>query len=127
MRITASFMRFCGAGVRARSTAAAVLTSTVLFAAASSARLHVAAMAKTTAAPAVSKEMHEEVEWRADRARRLSAPDGWLTLVGLEWLKPGKNTVGLAADNTIRLKGHAPGHLGVIEVEGSQLKLIAPE
>ena len=77
-------------------------------------------------ASASSKGMQEEAAWRAERAKGLSAPDGWLTLVGLEWLKPGKNAVGLAADNSVRLKGHAPEHLGVIEVDGGQLKLFAP-
>jgi len=67
------------------------------------------------------------LQWRVERARGLSAPDGWLTLVGLDWLKPGMNSVGAAADNSIRLKGHAPEHLGVIEVQGSQLKLAAPK
>ena len=33
----------------------------------------------------------------------------------------------MAADNQIRLKGHAPDHLGVIEVDGNQLKLLPPE
>ena len=66
------------------------------------------------------------LQWRADRAKSLSAPDGWLTLVGLEWLKPGKNAVGLATDNQVHLHGHAPDHLGVIEVSGSQLRLTAP-
>jgi uncharacterized protein (DUF1684 family) len=80
-----------------------------------------------TANPANSKEMQDEAAWRAQRAKGLSAPDGWLTLVGLEWLKPGKNAVGLAADNSVRLKGRAPEHLGVIEVDGGQLKLLAPE
>jgi len=47
-------------------------------------------------------------------------------LVGLEWLKPGTNSIGLAADNQVHLKGHAPEHLGVIEIEGSQLTLVAP-
>jgi uncharacterized protein (DUF1684 family) len=65
--------------------------------------------------------------WRVERARGLSAPDGWLTLVGLDWLKAGRNSIGLAADNSIRLKGHAPEHLAVIEVNGSQLKLLAPK
>jgi uncharacterized protein (DUF1684 family) len=74
-----------------------------------------------------SKEMRDDQDWRADRARTLSGPEGWLTLVGLEWMKPGKNTIGLAADNTIRLKGMAPAHLGVIDIEGDQLKLLAPE
>jgi uncharacterized protein (DUF1684 family) len=82
---------------------------------------------KAATAPAGSKEMRDEAEWRAERAQKLSAPDGWLTLVGLEWLKPGKNSVGLAADNAIRLKGHAPDHLGVVEVNGSQLRFLPPE
>jgi len=64
--------------------------------------------------------------WRTHREQRLSAPDGWLTLVGLDWLKPGINTVGSAADNRIRLSAAAPPHLGVIEVKGSDIRLTAP-
>lgn len=85
---------------------------------------------KAASTPAASAELRDEAQWRAARARQLSAPDGWLTLVGLEWLKPGPNAVGLAADNPIHLKGHAPEHLGVIDVQnnaqGSQLRLLAP-
>lgn len=33
------------------------------------------------------------LQWRADRAKHLTAPDGWLSLVGLEWLQPGTNTL----------------------------------
>ena len=64
--------------------------------------------------------------WRTHREQRLSAPDGWLTLVGLEWLKPGVNTVGSAPDNRIRLSAAAPAHLGVIEVNGNDIRLAAP-
>jgi len=64
--------------------------------------------------------------WRAHREQRLSAPNGWLTLVGLEWLKPGANTVGSAADNRIRLSAAAPAHLGVIEVRESDIRLVPP-
>ena len=64
--------------------------------------------------------------WRTHREQRLSAPDGWLTLVGLEWLKPGANTIGSAPDNRIRLSAAAPAHLGVIEVSGSDIRLSAP-
>jgi len=64
--------------------------------------------------------------WRTHREQRLSAPDGWLTLVGLEWLKPGANTVGSAPDNRIRLSAAAPAHLGVIEVSGGDIRLTAP-
>ena len=64
--------------------------------------------------------------WRTQREQRLSAPNGWLTLVGLEWLKPGANTVGSAPDNRIRLSAAAPAHLGVIEVNGNDIRLVAP-
>lgn len=64
--------------------------------------------------------------WRAHREQRLSAPNGWLTLVGLEWLKPGANTVGSAPDNRIRLSAVAPAHVGVIEVNGSDIRIAPP-
>ena len=54
-------------------------------------------------------------QWRADRVGRLTAPDGWLSLIGLEWLKPGDNRIGSAADNDIVLKV-GPRHLGVIRL-----------
>ena len=52
--------------------------------------------------------------WHAQRIARLTAPDGWLSLVGLEWLRPGVNRIGSAADNDIVL-AKAPTHLGVID------------
>lgn len=64
--------------------------------------------------------------WRAHREQQLSAPDGWLTLVGLEWLRQGPNTIGSAADNRIQLSAAAPAHLGVIEVNGSEIRLDPP-
>ncbi len=72
-------------------------------------------------------ELADLTAWRARRAKELMAPDGWLTLAGLEWLKPGKNTIGAAPDNDVRLQGHAPQHLGVIEVSDGKLRLEAPE
>jgi uncharacterized protein (DUF1684 family) len=57
-------------------------------------------------------------EWRSQRAKEIAAPDSWLTLAGLEWLKPGINSVGSAADNQIRLHGQAPEHLGLLTVIG---------
>lgn len=66
-------------------------------------------------------------QWRDGRVERLMAPDGWLSLIGLEWLKPGENRVGSAADNDIVLKA-GPAHLGVVELaaDGSMhLQLLA--
>ncbi len=61
-------------------------------------------------------------KWQAHRNAGLRAPDSWLTLVGLFWLKPGKNTVGSAANNDFLLpKGSAPGHAGTFTLEGSKL------
>lgn len=52
-------------------------------------------------------------QWHAGRMERLTAADGWLSLIGLEWLKPGANRVGSAADNDIVLAA-GPAHLGVV-------------
>ena len=39
---------------------------------------------------------------------RLTTPDGWLTLIGRHLLAPGANTVGTAADNSIKLAAGPP-------------------
>jgi uncharacterized protein (DUF1684 family) len=52
-------------------------------------------------------------QWRTDRVARLTAPDGWLSLIGLEWLHEGANRIGAAPDNDIVLKA-GPAHLGTI-------------
>lgn len=60
----------------------------------------------------------QEIErWHAQRIARLTAPDGWLSLVGLEWLKPGTNRIGSAGDNDVVL-AKAPAHLGTITWAG---------
>ena len=64
--------------------------------------------------------------WRAQREHELSAPDGWLTLVGLEWLKQGVNSFGTAADCTIRIRANAPEHFGLLTVSGKTVQLLAP-
>jgi uncharacterized protein (DUF1684 family) len=50
--------------------------------------------------------------WRGQRLSRLTAPDGWLTLIGLHFLRDGVNTVGSARDNAVVL-AKGPAHLGV--------------
>jgi uncharacterized protein len=69
----------------------------------------------------------QEVDsWRAQREKELSAPDGWLTLIGLEWLKPGVNSFGTAADCGIRIRAQAPPHFGLLTVSGTNVQLLAP-
>ena len=63
--------------------------------------------------------------WRTEHTADLLKPDGWLSLIGLEWLQPGDNTVGAAADNKIRLpKG--PAHVALLHLEGETVTLNPP-
>jgi uncharacterized protein (DUF1684 family) len=62
----------------------------------------------------------EMSEWRQRRHDRLANEDGWLTLVGLEWLREGSNRIGSDADNDIRLDG-GPGHWGTVELSAGGL------
>jgi hypothetical protein len=46
----------------------------------------------------------KEIEaWRVGRWASLKSEDGWLTLVGLYWLKEGENRLGIGPDNEIIL------------------------
>lgn len=56
-----------------------------------------------------------EREWRESRAKRITSPNGWLTLVGLAWLQPGENTLGSDPASEVRLpEGKAPAHAGTL-------------
>jgi uncharacterized protein len=57
-------------------------------------------------------------QWRAERVARLTAPEGWLSLIGLEWLQEGANKVGSASDNDVVLQA-GPAHLGVVTLDKS--------
>lgn len=66
---------------------------------------------------------------RATRVAALTAPDSWLSLVGLHPLKPGAQTVGSAADNAIVL-ATGPARLGTLtwQVETRRVAIeLAPE
>ncbi len=54
--------------------------------------------------------------WRQTREERLKAPDGWLTVAGLFWLKEGENRVGSDASYEIALPaGRAPSRVGIFD------------
>jgi uncharacterized protein (DUF1684 family) len=85
----------------------------------------------TQAAPASPSDPHaawqqDLAAWRAAREQEIAAPTGWLTLVGMDWLKPGLNTVGTAADNAIRIRANSPEHIGLLTVNGKTVQLLAP-
>lgn len=84
-------------------------------------------LAAQTAVTSTESEWLQDLDtWRARRAQVVDAPDGWLTLVGLEWLKPGTNSVGAASDNRIQVHAQVPDHIGLLTVSGKTLQLLSP-
>jgi len=74
--------------------------------------------------PAEAVYRAEVDKWRAERIARLTADDGWLTLVGLSWLKEGDNSVGADPSNQIVLSAaKSPPLLGRIRVTGGKAHL----
>ncbi len=64
-------------------------------------------------------------DWRAERLAKLTKPDGWASLIGLDVLDPGAHRLGSATDNGIRL-AMGPPHLGILTVKKDALTF-APE
>jgi uncharacterized protein (DUF1684 family) len=65
-------------------------------------------------------------EFRAAREERLRSPSGWLTLVGLHWLRPGENLMGSDPDNPIVLPAEGvPAWAGTLVLEGESVTLRA--
>ncbi len=79
-------------------------------------------MADEPVVVSVQTENHQQAieAWRASRDEGLKKSDGWLTLVGLEWLKEGENRIGSAADNDIQLSG-GPAYWGSVVLQNGQL------
>ena len=46
--------------------------------------------------------------WQAEREADLARADGWLSLIGLIWLEPGRSALGSAASCPVRLPEGAP-------------------
>ena len=82
--------------------------------------------ASTLAGSSVSPEHVDSVmEWRLARLTSLTAPTGWLSLVGLHWLDNGSYSIGSAeADNDLVLNA-GPARLGEIRVSGLHVAFVA--
>lgn len=62
--------------------------------------------------------------WRQTEDAHLRAEDGWLTVVGLEWLKEGVNTIGGAPSCDVALPGrYTPDEVGLIYLENGQVTI----
>lgn len=90
--------------------------------------LLLALLALTTPSVAAADHRAEVEKWRADRVARLTAEDGWLTLVGLSWLNEGENAVGAAPSNAVVFPAdRSPLLLGRIRVAAGKAHLdVAP-
>lgn len=78
--------------------------------------------AKTTGA-AYAEELER---WKAKRLADLKGEDGWLSLVGLHWLKEGENRLGSDPSNEVVLpEGKAPRAAGSLFLSGGAVRIEA--
>jgi uncharacterized protein len=77
--------------------------------------------------PAPDTVYRDQIEsWKAARVARLTADDGWLSVVGLAWLDPGENSVGTAPGSRVALPaGKSPAELGTIVLSNGALSFRA--
>ena len=67
-------------------------------------------------------------EWQVHREAGLRAPDSWLALVGLFWLKPGVNTIGSGSGNDFVLpRKSAPEHVGKLLLSNGAVTFIGTD
>lgn len=92
--------------------------------------LAVAVAAPATADDKSSKDQaswqSDLLAWRAKRATGLQAPEGWLSLIALGWLKEGDNSFGSADDCRVQIAGSAPRHIAIVHLEKGDLRLLPP-
>jgi uncharacterized protein (DUF1684 family) len=73
-----------------------------------------------------SFSQQDELAWRTQHAADLQKPDGWLSLIGLEWLEPGETSIGSASDNNIHLPATAPAHIALLKLRDNAVALVPP-
>ena len=79
----------------------------------------------TAPAMAMSEHQQEVAAWRAGRIERLTAADGWLSLIGLHWLPAGATqTLGNGVGNDVDLE-RGPTRLGTLTWEDGRARFAA--
>ena len=74
-----------------------------------------------SAAPASEDIASATRAWEERRLKRLQADDGWLTLVGLGWLKEGVNTAGADGKAAVVFPEGAPRQVGTFTRSGAKV------
>lgn len=83
-----------------------------------------AAVATNAAKPDLAAWQKQLDTWKKERTESLKREDGWLTLVGLYWLKPGENRFGSDPGNPVILpKGKSPAVAGTLVRDGEKVTL----
>jgi uncharacterized protein len=83
--------------------------------------------ARTTPQPDPTAYAKEIEQYRAQRVTDLKSETGWLTLIGLFWLKEGENKFGSDLKNEIVLpKAKVKPFTGVLVLKDGRVKLEAP-
>jgi len=62
-------------------------------------------------------------QWHQKRIERLKDENGWLTIVGLYWLKEGDNIFGSDKNNDIVFPENAPQYIGKVSLKDSVITL----
>ncbi|HZF13530.1 MAG TPA: DUF1684 domain-containing protein [Thermoanaerobaculia bacterium] len=84
------------------------------------------ASAAPTAAAKPASYPEEIAAWHQERIAGLKRPDGWLSLVGLFWLKEGENRFGSSPANTVIFpEGSTPAVAGTLERHGKAVRVHA--
>jgi uncharacterized protein (DUF1684 family) len=86
----------------------------------------VALMLAATAASAETTYQGEVERWRAEREARLTDATGWLSLVALVWLEPGRTTFGTEPSSGIVLPA-GPARAGTFERRGETVVVTPAE
>ncbi len=86
------------------------------------------------AAAAVSNAQVDErawhadlLQWRTKHAADLQKPENWLSLIGLEWLKEGDNSLGADKNNTIAINAKVPARIAVFHLDKGTVTLRPPQ
>lgn len=62
-------------------------------------------------------------DWHAKRIGRLKSPTGWLSLVGLHWLKEGENKFGSDSANQLVFPKKAPAFCGTFALQNGKVSI----
>jgi uncharacterized protein (DUF1684 family) len=84
-------------------------------------------LARTIKAPPIKRRVQNDLlAWRTKRATSLQAPEGWLSLIALGWLKEGDNSFGSADDCRVQINGNAPAQIAIVRLDKGALRLLPP-